>query len=185
MRKKSFIVGVVALFGVFLVGCGGSSTPKASSSNTTAPAKATTAPSGGATTVASGSQTSGGTVDLCTVITAAVVMDVTKVSSATRPSGAAGCQYNGSGGLLVSVQQAKLTKADQATFDAYVKGQESGTTTKISGVGDGDGASATHDINVTVYGHKGTAVVAVTVFNDATDPAGSAKALAAKAIAAL
>jgi hypothetical protein len=114
-----------------------------------------------------------------------VVVDVTKVASATRQTAAAGCQYNGPQGLLLSVQQSKLTKADQATFDAYVKAQESGTTTKVASLGDGDGASAKHDINTTVYGRKGTTVVSATVFTGAADQAANAVTIVQKALAAL
>jgi hypothetical protein len=56
--------------------------------------------------------------------------------------------------------------------------------TPIPGLGDGTGARAAHDVNVTTYAFKGSTLVSVTVFEPAADAATHGKALVEAVLAA-
>jgi hypothetical protein len=131
----------------------------------------------GATTAAVGSSA-------CALVSIDEVIAATKVAARSEQtqSGKTNCIYSGPTGIFFVLDIQTLTKADQATFDAKVKGQESGSLTSLSGIGEGNGSLAKHDDNVKVYARKGTTLVAITVFNTAADPSNNAQELLRKAM---
>lgn len=125
----------------------------------------------------------------CTLVTLDEVAAATKqavIADAQAPT-KTNCIYDTRAtGIFFDLSLGTLTKADQATFDALVKGQDSGSTiTPVSGIGDGTAASVKHQDNVKVYAHKGTTWVSVTVFNTAADPSANAQQLIRTALGRL
>jgi hypothetical protein len=170
--------------------CGGDD--KSASPTTTVRVPATTGAgaSGQSTTTgsATGQSTTTGSASgttPCALVPIEEVIAATKVAAnaGSTQAGQTTCIYVGPLGTFFRLDRETLTKADQATFDAKVKGQESGVSlTSLSGIGDGNGSLAKHADNVKVYARKGTTLLAITLYNTAADPTNNAQELLRKAI---
>jgi hypothetical protein len=189
MRRIAAVLCAIAIGIALLAGCGDSK----GSDSTGATATSSTVKGSSATQASTTTQASSGTAvtvtNACTLVTLDEVAAATKqtvIADAQAPS-KTDCVYDTRAtGIFFNLSLGTLTKADQATFDALVKGQDSGSTiTPVSGIGDGTAALVKHQDNVKVYARKGTTWVSVTVFNNAADPSANAQQLSRTALGRL
>ena len=179
----------VAMGFALLAGCGdskGTGSTNAAATTTTAKSSTATQAAGVTSTVAA---SSGAVDNACTLVTLDEVAAATKqaVIADAQPGSKTSCVYDTRAtGIFFSINVGTLTKGDQATFDALVKGQDSGSTiSPVTGIGDGTAALVKHQDNVKVYARKGTTWVAVTVFNQAADASANAQQLIRTALGRL